>query len=403
MTVRVTLDSFNDIPAQGDINQHTDHVTITPLPTFISVTEQAATPLLGTPDNTILPADGMLLMYGDGGAGKTTLTIDACSHLASGTTWLNHQVTRPTRILLIENEGPRGKFREKLAAKHASWNGHPPFAPQISVLEEPWTRFTLQNPDHRLALAAHLSTDHTDIVVMGPLATLGMVGGGTPDEITAFEHLLQETRTLINHPYAYWIVHHENKAGDVSGAWERVPDTLVHIQAQGNGHTRLHWRKARWSSQDHGTSLDLTWADGQSYHIRDDPTIDYHARLLEAYHDDDQWRTAKEAARLIGGGEDAVKHALSDLVERGEMSYQKGPPGRHGSAQCYKLKGAHETSAHPYAPTLLPGVESEGAQLRSPCKGSSSFCAPTPAPGSAHTESSAPSAHLEDTDDGIPF
>jgi hypothetical protein len=81
--------------------------------TFVSTEEPSAEPLLGSATETILPADGMLLMYGDGGAGKTTLTIDAVSHLASGQNWLSVDVERPVKTLLIENEGPRGKFRHK--------------------------------------------------------------------------------------------------------------------------------------------------------------------------------------------------------------------------------------------------------------------------------------------------
>lgn len=141
-------------------------------------------------------------------------------------------------ITLIENEGPRGKFRQMLSEKTASWRGAD-FTANVHILEEPWTRFTLQDETHRRELSTHISTTDTDVVVMGPLATLGMVGGGTPDEISTFERLLTALRALLERPISFWIVHHENKAGDVSGAWERVPDTLCHVQARGNGHTAL--------------------------------------------------------------------------------------------------------------------------------------------------------------------
>ena len=42
---------------------------------IISEHEDTERALLGTATETILPVGGMLLMYGDGGAGKTTLTI----------------------------------------------------------------------------------------------------------------------------------------------------------------------------------------------------------------------------------------------------------------------------------------------------------------------------------------
>ena len=46
---------------------------------------------------------------------------DLVAHLGSGTPWLGFAVGRPVRILVIENEGPRVKFREKLARKLATW------------------------------------------------------------------------------------------------------------------------------------------------------------------------------------------------------------------------------------------------------------------------------------------
>lgn len=61
-----------------------DTLRIVTLSEFISIEEPTAEPLLGSKTETLLPADGMLLMYGDGGAGKTTLTIDMAAHLGAG-------------------------------------------------------------------------------------------------------------------------------------------------------------------------------------------------------------------------------------------------------------------------------------------------------------------------------
>jgi hypothetical protein len=138
------------------------------------------------------------------------------------------------------------------------------------VLEEPWARFTFGDASHREQLAAFLTYTSTDLLVFGPISTLGMIGGGTPDEINAFVSLLANMRELLERSVATWAVHHENRAGQVSGAWERVPDTLVHITPRGNGHTRIFWQKARWSSALHGTSLNLTWTEGGTYSV-DEP------------------------------------------------------------------------------------------------------------------------------------
>jgi hypothetical protein len=276
-------------------------------------------------------------MYGDGGAGKTTLTLDGVCHLAAARKWLGLEVARPVRSLVVENEGPRGKFRQILASKVSTWNGS--LETLIHVLEEPWSRFTLQSVDHRVGIAEAANELDVDVIVLGPLATIGMIGGGTPDEISAFENLLRELRSLIARPVAFWIIHHENKSGDVSGAWERVPDTLVHIQSAGNGYTRFVIRKARWSSEYHGRTLNLVWEDHRSFSVAEDVIRDLYDETLEAFRADDAWRTVKETARLVSMRESEAKSVLAELTRRGDMTFEKGPHGRAATAQCYRLKG----------------------------------------------------------------
>ena len=49
------------------------------------------------------------MVYGDGGAGKTTLCLDLACHLAGGDEWLGIDVAAPLSVLLIENEGPTAR------------------------------------------------------------------------------------------------------------------------------------------------------------------------------------------------------------------------------------------------------------------------------------------------------
>jgi hypothetical protein len=100
-----------------------------------------------------------------------------------------------------------------------------------------------------------------------------MSGGGTPDEINTFVGFITAVRQLVRKPLAVWLVHHENRAGQISGAWERVPDTLVHVTPRGNGHTRIYWQKVRWSSQLHATTTHLSWADGEGFVLEEAPEL----------------------------------------------------------------------------------------------------------------------------------
>lgn len=248
-------------------------LVFTPLELFAAVDEPGAEPLAtAAGGGTVIPAAGLVLVYGDGGAGKTTLTLDLAFALAAGDSWLELVTPeRPLRIAIVENEGPRAEFRKKLERKltHTGAN----LDGRISVLGEPWAGFTFADDEQRRALAAVLEQAGIDVLIVGPVASVGMEGGGTPDEITRFEQLLRATRDLVPREFAIVLVHHENRIGRVSGAWERVPDTLLHVTGQGHGRTRLYWQKVRWSSALHGTTTQLVWADGESFTVEAKPEI----------------------------------------------------------------------------------------------------------------------------------
>jgi hypothetical protein len=371
-----------------------DAIKVVTLHDFVSVTEDTAEPLIGDRNDSLLPVNGLLLMYGDGGAGKTTLSVDALAHLASGTDWLNNQVQQPLRILLIENEGPRGPFREMLARKVERWNGNT-FTPNVHVLEEPWTYFTLKEPDYRHALADQIDRHEIDLVIVGPLASIGAKGTGTPDDVNEFVEMVGDLRRQTERVFALWIVHHENKQGDVSGAWERVPDTLVHVSAQGNGRTRVNWRKVRWSSRLHGTTTNLLWDDG-GFTIDEARIRDLHLELVEAFQNDDRWRTAREAAGLVSANQDKVRLALINLVENGRMSFEIGPEGRKPNAKCWRLRSDSDSLSHHESHDLLGGGPEATDSPTPPIRGVGEVSQQHPHPP---TDSDPPAQQTQNDDD----
>lgn len=231
---------------------------------FAAVDEETAKPIMGDEETCLLSHGGMMKIYGDGGAGKTTLEIDFLCHLAAGDDWLGISVPERCRILIIENEGPRGMFRKKLRRKLASWTGSP-IEDHIYVLEDPWALFTFDEEVFREQLRLTIEFYEIDMVAAGPVQRLGIKGGGTPEEVAAFVYTIELVRTSLDRPCAAALVGHENKAGDVAGAWEGVPDTLVHVSNQGNGSTRLQWEKVRWGPALHGKTWQLAWADGETF------------------------------------------------------------------------------------------------------------------------------------------
>jgi hypothetical protein len=239
---------------------------IVPLVRFADVEESGAAGILGTPENEVVPEGGDAMVYGDGGVGKTTLVIDLACHLAAGDDWLGLTVQRPVRVLVIENEGPRPLFRRKLDRKRTGWGGSP-IDDRIQILEHPWGQLDFGELAWHEALAAEIATREIDVVVAGPVTSIGMEGAGTMAEARAFIALVDELRRRSGRPIAVLLVHHENKGGKVSGAWEGIGDTLLHVQQQGHGRVRLYLQKVRWASDQHATTLQLVWAAGDSFEL----------------------------------------------------------------------------------------------------------------------------------------
>jgi hypothetical protein len=251
--------------------------------------------------STVIPSAGSVMVYGAGGAGKTTLELDLACHLAAGADWLDGLLrpVRPLTIGWVENEGPRREFRLKVGRKLANWGGR--LDPErLQVLTEPWAGLTLRDETRRAELAAAIEHHHLDLLIAGPLHSLGMVGGGTPDDINVFESYIADLQARLPRRIAISILHHDNRAGKVSGAWEARPDLLVHVQGAGHGHLRVFWQKSRWSSALHATTTRLAWADGEGFALEEEGPArpertwdDIAAYVLE--HGGTSWSPVEEA------------------------------------------------------------------------------------------------------------
>jgi hypothetical protein len=316
---------------------------VVPLDEFAAEHEVGGDPLVGDGEDALICQDGDGVVYGDGGAGKTTLVIDLALHLAAGDPWLGTNVPRAVRVLVIENEGPRPLFRRKIARKLTGWTGSS-LDGRIGVLADPWSEFTFADESWRAALAAKIREDKIDVLIAGPVTRLGMDEAGTLQQVREFMELVKEVRVASGRRLAVILVHHENKGGTVSGAWEGAGDTLLHVDARGPGKTHLHVQKARWSSEHHGAHLDLTWTDGEGFTV--DEERDYVAEI-EALLADGKWRTVAEIGNKsdhpeipgVGAGKTRVKEVLARHADR--FIERKGKEvGRHANATVYGLDSA---------------------------------------------------------------
>lgn len=242
---------------------------------FVESFEESPRALLGENGETILPAGGLVILGGEAGSGKTTLTLDALAHLAGGRPWLTYPVAEPLRVLVIENEGPRAEFRAKLKAKAnaCEW----PFLPNVIVLEEPWARFSFANPADRQALREYIRSNRVDLVIADPLDSLGITGAGTPEDTRTFVQYLRECglHDPVN-PCAYWILHHFGKdergsvIGRLRGAWGDHADTVLGLELADGHASRLTYGKLRHATMPAKPTIILAWdTTSRGYRIVD--------------------------------------------------------------------------------------------------------------------------------------
>ena len=163
---------------------------------------------------------------------------------------------------------------EKLRRKRDGWRGSP-LGDRVHVLEEPWATLTLADED------APRGARREDPRARGRrrghrARSPARDARGRHDRRRSATSWRSSTTSAAAPaaPSTFVLVHHENKGGKVSGAWEGVGDTLLHVQGQGHGRTRLYVQKARWSSSHHATSLQLVWTDGEGFEVEDKPELD---------------------------------------------------------------------------------------------------------------------------------
>jgi hypothetical protein len=269
----VDLSLFGESPSHEDGTRPAgDALHIVTLGAFASENEPGADAIAGPPGEALIPEGGNVMIYGDGGAGKTTLSVDLAVHLAAGDDWLGILVAKPVRVLLVELEGPRPLFRQKLRRKQEAWQGSP-IEDRVLVLETPWARLSAAEDADREALADAIQAHKVDVVIVGPVTRFGMNEAGTLRQVGDFMLLVGDLRRRSGRAVTVVLIHHENKGGAVSGAWEGSGDTLFHVQGQGYGHTRLFVEKARWASSLHCKGFRLAWTDGEGFTVEDKPLV----------------------------------------------------------------------------------------------------------------------------------
>jgi len=321
-------------PGQDGETHEALEVEVDTIEEFSAVEEPGASPLMGTTGDVLIPEGGDIMVYGAGGSAKTTLMVDAACHMAAGQDWVGIPIDRPLRVLLVEVEGARPLMRDKLRRKLKGWSGAG-IDGRVLVLSDPWATFTFAEERWRAALARIVDEENIDVVIAGPLTRIGMEEAGTLQQTRDFMRLIDDVRSRCTRRVAVCILHHENRAGTVSGAWEGAGDTLLHVREAGPGHTIMRVEKARWGSTYHGSTIKLAWTPGESFEVEAERDL---LAEVKALLDDGAWRTAEEIRKAVGVGVEAVRNLLEQfpddfIMRTGEAARALG---RSSNAQLYQ-------------------------------------------------------------------
>ena len=226
---------------------------VVPLDQFADDDEPGARAVVGGSGESALIAEGSdVMVYGDGGAGKTTLAVDLVLPPRRRRRLARHlPIAAPVRVLLVENEGPRPLFRAKLRRKREAWQGSP-LDDRLLVLEEPWAALT-RRPGAPPAGARRAIGDHdVDVVDDRPdhprRHERGRHAAGGPRLHAACSPTCAR---LAGRAVTFVLVHHENRAARCPAPGKAPGTRSCTSRRKGTAIPVCTSQKARWSSAHH--------------------------------------------------------------------------------------------------------------------------------------------------------
>jgi hypothetical protein len=334
--------------------------------------ENAAEPLIATAEEgTILPPGGLAILSAKTGDGKTTWTVELVLHASAGTDYLGLSFPRPLRVLVIENEGPREAFREKLEARLATWTGGG--EPRIWDTPASWGQIRISDPLIRARLRAAVEAHAVDLVVSDTLTRFGVRGNGTPEETREFVEWLTELG--LGRDVAFLLLHHprtrpeqgESELEMLAGAWPPHADVILLLQRLGAGRARLSYPKTRWALGQRPASILAFDPESESFSYVADNVAeerDLVAELAELMAEGGLWTVSQLRKPKAKGGVGARKKAIEDALAHERFD---SVPGKRKDSTYFLLR-QESPEAGDARDSYSPTGQSRGRVTESPLK-----------------------------------
>jgi hypothetical protein len=178
----------------------------------------------------MIPKANKTIVFGEGGAYKSTIIFDLCVAIASGGQLLRQfPVKHHGTVLLISTEGSIYDNRDRILAHCRAHNVNPAEI-NLHFCQEP---FLLDDPSDVAELSQTIAHFKPLLVVLDPLDSFFAGDENSAKETKALRRAIDQLQR--EHECAFIIIHHQTKAKESvrgSSAWFGWADSVLHVKKE---------------------------------------------------------------------------------------------------------------------------------------------------------------------------